>query len=459
MRTAMPGLSRSALILTVALATGRATAQPAPEDQLARPSPQQAAWQDLEVGMFIHIAPQTWQDRESDNLSTPLSAINPTKLDTDQWVNVARSMGARYIVFVAKHEGGFCWWPTGTTEHCIRNIPWRDGKGDVLADLSKSCRRQGIKLGVYLSPQDRTHGVGVGGRAKDPARQPEYEKLFRAQLTEVLTRYGEMVEVWFDGSLVFDVGDILAAHAPHAMVFQGPQATIRWVGNEDGIAPDPAWNAVAHPKPGLKWGEYTAADGDPAGNRWLPNECDARIRATWFWRSDNAGTLKSLDQLTAMYEQSVGRGATLLLNNTPDTSGLIPAQDAARSAELGERIRMQYEHAAADTSGTARELTISLSAPTTIDRAVIMEDIRQGERIRRFVLEADQDGAWVAIASGTAVGHKRISTFQPIRTSQIRLRTLDSVGTPVIRRFAVHRPIDAGAQMDPTRPSGTPPEP
>ena len=222
---------------------------PAPASSvLARPSPQQLAWHDLELGMFVHVGPQTWQDSESDRTSTPLSAINPEKLDTDQWVRVAESMGAKYIVFVAKHEGGFCWWQTDTTDFGVRNTPWRGGKGDVLKDLSASCRRRGLKLGVYLSPRDMKHGIDVGGRAKDPADQAAYEKLFRQQLIEVLTRYGDMSEVWFDGSLVFDVGDILARYAPNAVIFQGPQASIRWVGNEDGVAPDPAWNAVRYPK-------------------------------------------------------------------------------------------------------------------------------------------------------------------------------------------------------------------
>lgn len=440
-------LSRLSGLATVLLATAPAgdifAAEPPPEDHLARPTAEQAEWQDLEVGMFIHLAPQTWQDRESDDLSTPLSAINPGKLDVDQWVDVAESMGARYIVFVAKHEGGFCWWPTSTTGHCVRSIPWRKGQGDVLADLARSCRARDMKLGVYLSPQDRVHEVGVGGRARDPARQAEYEQIFRTQLTEVLTRYGDMVEVWFDGSVVFDVGDILAAHAPRAMVFQGPQATIRWVGNEDGLAPDPAWNAVVYPKSGVQWGEYTAADGDPGGNRWLPNECDARIRATWFWKTSNAHTLKSVDQLVDLYERSVGHGATLLLNHTPDTTGLIPAEDAARAAEFGRAIELRYGTAAADTSGAGPEITLSLSAPTVIDRAVIMEDIREGERIRRWAIEVDRDGQWIEVAQGTAVGHKRIARFQPVRTSQVRLRTVEAAGTPLIRRFAVHRPIVA----------------
>ena len=414
----------------------------APVDGRAVPTPDQAAWQDLELGMFIHTAPQTWQDSESDNLSTPLAAINPEKLDTEQWVRVAQSLGAKYIVFVAKHEGGFCWWQTETTDFSVRNTPWRAGKGDVLADLSASCRKRGIKLGVYLSPQDRKHGVGVGGKASDPSKQAEYERLFRQQLDEVLSRYGEMVEVWFDGSLVFDVGDILAKHAPHAVVFQGPQATIRWVGNEEGVAPYPAWNAVRWPREDRKWGDYTAADGDPAGTRWLPNECDARIRATWFWHTDNAGTLKTVDQLMAMYYASVGHGAVLLLNNTPDRSGLIPEADAKRSAEFGAEIARRLGVAAADTSGHGPELSVQPSSPARIDHVVTMEDTTKGERVRKYVIEGEIDGVWKPLAEGTAIGHKKIDRFDPVTVTRVRLRVEQSAGEPVIRKFALYRAVE-----------------
>lgn len=406
------------------------------QTELARPTAAQAAWHDLEVGMFIHIAPQTWQGKETDDLSTPLAAMNPERLDTDQWVKVAKSMGAKYIVFVAKHEGGFCWWQTETTEHSVGHIPWRGGKGDVLADLSESCRKAGMKLGVYISPQDKKHGVTVGGRSGDAATQAAYEKLFRAQLTEVLTRYGAMMEVWFDGSLVFDVGDILAEHAPEAVVFQGPQASIRWVGNEDGVAPYPGWNAV---KFGVKkWGDYTGADGDPDGDRWLPNECDARIRSTWFWNERNAGTLKSVAALMEMYEKSVGRGGVLLLNSTPDKTGLIPEGDAARAAEFGAAIEARYGQAVTDTSGEGTEFVVQPSAPVSIGRVVTMEEITMGERVRKYVIEGLVDGAWKTLAAGTAIGHKRIDTIAPAVVSSVRLRITESVGTPSVRRFAIH---------------------
>jgi alpha-L-fucosidase len=405
---------------------------------LAVPTPEQAAWQDLEVGMFIHIAPQTWQNSESDKLSTPLAEMNPEKLDTNQWVRVAESMGAKYIVFVAKHEGGFCWWQTDTTDFSVRGTPWRGGKGDVLADLSESCRTRGMKLGVYLSPQDRKHGVGVGGRAKDPADQASYEKLLRSQLTEVLTRYGAMAEVWFDGNLAFDMGDILGNNARDAMIFQGPQATIRWVGNENGVVPENAWSVVRSGH--QRWGHYKAADGDPDGDRWLPNECDARIRATWFWRTDNATTLKTARQLMNMYEQSVGRGAVLLLNQTPDRSGLIPEADAARAAEFGAEVRRIYGPSGeiASTSGSGKELEVQPSTPTTIDRVVIMEDIAKGERVREFEIDALVAGQWKTVAHGTAIGHKRIVRMDPVAAESVRMRIIKSVGEPVIRRLSLH---------------------
>ncbi|MCL4180410.1 MAG: alpha-L-fucosidase [Verrucomicrobia bacterium] len=401
---------------------------------LALPTRVQAAWHDYEIGMFIHFAPNTWFDQEYDDLSKTPSEINPVGLDTDQWVRVAESMGAKYLVFVAKHVGGFCWWQTDSSDYGVKQTPWRDGKGDLMAELAASCRKRGMNLGVYLSPADRHLGVGVGGKAEDPANQPAYERIFRQQLTELLSRYGEMKEVWFDGSLVFDVGDILEQHAPRAVVFQGPQASIRWVGNEDGVAPYPAWNAVAGGK--RPWGTYTAADGDPDGDRWLPNECDARIRNTWFWRTDNLGTLKSVEQLMEMYLRSVGHGAVLLLNNTPDPTGLIPAPDAVRSAEFGREIQRRFGTPVIDTAGSGTNVLMMLSAPRSIRATTIMEDITRGERIREYVVEGKVRGAWKPLASGTAVGHKKIDVFAPVEITELRLRIPSAVGKPVIRKFA-----------------------
>jgi alpha-L-fucosidase len=408
----------------------------AAEPKPALPTPQQVAWQDFEIGMFIHFAPNTWTDLEGDDLSLPLGKMNPAKLDTDQWVSAAEAMGAKYIVFVAKHVGGFCMWRTETTDYSVRSIPWRDGKGDVLGDLAASCRKRGMKLGVYLSPCDRKHGAGVGGRCKTQEAQAEYDKFYRRQLTEVLTRYGRMVEVWFDGSNIVEVGDLLKQHAPDAMIFQGPHATIRWVGNEEGFAPYPAWNAVSEAD--ARSGVSTAANGRPDGTAWLPNEVDARIRATWFWNTRNAPTLKTVDQLMTMYYRSVGHGAVLLLNQTPDTSGLIPETDVKRGAEFGAEVRRRFGRSLAETRGEGETVELKLDRPARIDHAITMEEIAQGERVRQYVVEGFSGGRWVALCEGTAIGHKKIDRFPAAELSAVRLSVKESAGTPKIRKLAVY---------------------
>ena len=407
------------------------------EAPLPVPTPAQREWQDAEIGMFLHFAPNTWQDLEGDNLSTPLKDINPTKLDTDQWARTARDMGAKYLVFVAKHVGGFCWWQTSTTEYSVKNTAWRGGRGDVMADVAKSCQKYGLKLGVYLSPADGKHGIEVGGRATDPAKQAAYVQTFRTQLTELLTKYGPIFEVWFDGSLTFDVGDLLAKYAPKAVVFQGPQASIRWVGNEEGYAPYPCWNgAKFDPK---TWGTLTTAEGNPDGDRWLPSEVDCRMRDTWFWNTKNESTVKSLDQLMEMYEASVGHGAVLLLNNTPDPTGLIPAKDVARAREFGAEIKRRYATPIVYSSGRGNVVEAMPSAPVLADAVVTMEDTTFGERIREYVIEGLVDGSWKELAKGTAIGHKKIDRFEPVRVAKVRIRVMRSVGEPVVRRLALFR--------------------
>lgn len=402
---------------------------------LAKPTPEQAAYQDMELGMFIHFAPNTWQDKEYDDLSTPLSKINPEKLNTDQWVQVAESMGAKYIVFVAKHVGGFCWWQTSTTDYSVKNTPWKNGKGDVMRDLSESCQKRGIKLGVYLSPADRKHGAEVGGKCNTIEEQKAYDEIYRQQLTELLSGYGEIFEVWFDGSNIVEVGDILKKYAPNAMIFQGPHATIRWVGNEDGFAPYPAWNALS--KANAQSGVATSDHGNPDGTAWMPNECDARIRATWFWNTKNAPTLKTVEQLMEMYYLSVGHGAVLLLNNTPDTTGLIPEADAKRSFEFGAEIKRRFSKNVSETKGKGEIVELSLDKPTAIDHVITMEDITKGERIREYMIEGFIEEKWQEIGNGTAIGHKKIDRINPVIVAKVRLRCVKSAATPVIRKLAV----------------------
>ena len=420
------------ILLLFGIVVGKASADDA---KRARPTQEQVAWQDMELGMFIHFAPNTWQDQEGDDRSTPLDKINPAKLDTDQWVSVAESMGAKYIVFVAKHVGGFCMWRTDTTNYGIKNTPWREGKGDVMADLSESCRKRGIKLGVYLSPRDDTLGADTGGKCKTPESQAKYDAIYRQQLTEVLSRYGDIFEVWFDGSNIVEVGDILKQYAPKATIFQGKYATIRWVGNEDGVAPYPAWNAVSE---AARLAGATSANGDPNGETWLPNECDARIRRDWFWSSKNSATLKTVDHLMAMYYRSVGHGAVLLLNNTPDTSGLIPEADAKRTAEFGAEIKRRFGVPLAETHGAGEVVELALGKRMKIDHVVTMEEIGEGERVLEYVIEGRVKGEWKALTKGTAIGHKKIDRIDPVKVDAVRLRCLKCAADPLIRKLAVY---------------------
>ena len=255
----------------------------------------------------------------------------------------------------------------------------------------------------------------------------------------MLSRYGTMYEVWFDGSVVVPVGDILKKHAPHAMIFQGPHATIRWVGNEDGRAPYPAWNSLPRKTPDQAL--PPRRQGNPDGLAWLPNECDAEFRDAWMWNSTNAKSLKSVGQLMKMYDESVGHGAVLLLNHSPDRSGLIPAADVERGKEFGDEIRREFGHSLAETAGRGELVELSLPKPTAIDRLILMEDITAGERVREYVVEGKRDGKWQPICDGTAIGHKRIQRFASVEVSAVRLRVIRSAAEPQIRKLAVFSPL------------------
>jgi alpha-L-fucosidase len=400
----------------------------------ALPTPDQLAWQDLEIGMFVHFAPNTFQDKEGDDLSTPLSAINPD-IDTDNWAECAVNLGARYIVFVAKHQGGFCMWQTQTTRYSIANTPWKNGHGDVLADLHASCRKRGLRLGVYLSPRDDYFGAGIGGVCKDPSKQSAYNAMYREQLTEVLTRYGQMVEVWFDGSSIVPTSDLVRKYAAHAAIFQGPDATIRWVGNENGFAPYPLWDAES--KADATSGVSTSMHGDPDGDAWIPVECDVSIRRpNWFWSTTNVRHLMTLDQLIEVYYRSVGRGAQLLLNIPADRTGHMPPEDFARAREFGDEIRRRFSKPIAETQGHGERLSLQLAKPARVDHVILQEDCSYGQRVLRFRLEGLATTGWATLYEGSSIGHKRIVPVAPAEYRALRLNVIESIGGPHIRRVA-----------------------
>lgn len=428
--------------LLLALAIFRATllnAQPEIRKP-ALPSPQQVQWQNMERTMFVHFAPNTWQGTELDNRSTPLSRINPTKLDVNQWIDAAESFGAKMIIFVAKHVGGFCMWQTESTEYSIKNTPYKNGKGDVLDELAKACFKRGMRLGVYIYPGDDTWGayLGGGGKTKDPAKQEGYNKVLRMQWEEVLSRYGSQIhEIWYDGGLVVPLEDIVRKYAPNAIVFQGPFASIRWVGNEQGIAPYPAWNSVklADAKTGVATGDHGDSDGDV----WMPLEVDVTLKDhNWFWSPTNSKNLRSLDQLMDIYYQSVGRGALLLLNAAPDTTGLIPAEDMKLYKQFGDEINRRFDKSLASTSGKGEPVELKFEKPTRIDHVIIQEDIVFGERVREYVIEGQSAGKWIELAKGTSIGYKSIERFNAIDLSAIRVRFTRFSYPPIIKNLSAY---------------------
>ena len=403
------------------------------------PTAEQIAWHEMEIQMFLCLDPCTWQGREYDNHSTPLDKINPAKLDTDQWCEVAKLFGAKQILFVAKHTGGFCWWQTETTDYSVKKTPYREGKGDVLAELSQSCRKHDLKLGVYIYPGDDQWGAGIGsgGRTKDPAKQEAYAKVLRQQWIEVLTRYGDISELWFDGSCVIDLSDIIKKHAPKAMVFQGPHATLRWPGNEKGIAPHPTWQTVR--KADALSGVSTGLHSDPDGDVWLPMEMDTTLLDhKWFWAPDTDRMLKSTTTLLDIYYTSVGRGCVLLLNATPDTTGRIPASHINRYEEFGKAISRIYENKKGEVSGTGRTLEIRFDRPAPVNHIILGEDIRRGQIVRAYEVDGLINNEWTKLLEGFSIGYKKIDAINTVTVEGLRLRVTKDVGEPVIRSLAAY---------------------
>lgn len=406
----------------------------------ALPSPQQVQWQNMERTMFVHFAPNTWQGTELDNRSTPLSRINPEKLDVNQWIDAAESFGAKMIIFVAKHVGGFCMWQTESTDYSIKNTPYKNGKGDVLDELAKACFKRGMRLGVYIYPGDDTWGayLGGGGKTKDPAKQEGYNKVLRMQWEEVLSRYGNQIyEIWYDGGLVVPLEDIVKKYAHNAIVFQGPFASIRWVGNEQGIAPYPAWNSVKAKD--ANTGVATGDHGDSDGDVWMPLEVDVTLKDhNWFWSPTNSKNLRNLDQLMQIYYTSVGRGALLLLNASPDTTGLIPSEDMKLYKQFGDEINRRFEKSLASTSGKGESVELKFEKASRIDHVVIQEDIVFGERVREYIIEGQSGDKWIEITKGTSIGYKRIERFDAAEVSAIKVRFTRFSYPPVIKNLSVY---------------------
>ena len=417
-------------------------------DMAARvvPTPQQLEWQKLELTAFLHFGINTFTGREWGDGTEDPAIFNPSELDAEQWVKNLKEAGFNMVILTAKHHDGFCLWPTKTTKHSVASSKWKDGKGDVVKELRDACTKYGMKFGVYLSPWDRN--------AECYGDSPRYNQYFIDQLTELLSNYGEVHEVWFDGAngegpngkkQVYDwdafYKTIQKLQPKATMAIMGDD--VRWVGNERGLGRETEWSATVL-TPGI-YARSEANNGaleisntsDDLGSRdmlakaselfWYPSEVDVSIRPGWFYHAEEDGKVKSLKHLTDIYFQSVGYNSVLLLNIPPDRRGLIHENDIARLKEFAayrqKMLATDYVEDGGElwkaAEGDSREYT--LKPDSKINVVLLQEDIAKGQRVEAFTVEAFVDGQWTPLCEGTTIGYKRMLRFADTEAGKLRV--------------------------------------
>lgn len=434
----------------------------------ALPASKQLAWHDLEFYLFMHFGPNTFTDEEWGHGTEDPNLFHPTALDCRQWARIARDAGAKGIIITAKHHDGFCLWPSKFSTHTVRESQWRNGKGDVLADLAKACKEYGLLMGIYISPWDRNHPqYGSEG----------YNDIYVQTMQEAVAAYGPVFEMWWDGAngegpngkkQVYDFArfeQVIQSIAPQAVVFSDIGPDIRWVGNEQGIAGETNWNLLD--TAGFRRGAGgppldTLNAGNVNGKNWIPAECDVSIRPGWFYHAKEDASVKTPEALMRLYLQSVGRGANLLLNVPPDRRGLIHENDAASLAgfrqlresfyqnDLTHRFQLAVSshcndfspallldsnrttYWAARAEDASPRITLTSRQPITFNTIVLEEYLEAGQRIRAFTVEAEWDGAYREVARATTVGHKRIIQFPRIMAQSLRITFTDAKAIPAL---------------------------
>ncbi len=473
------------LLTTLSTVTGAGSKVVSPPQPFGPvPTERQLGWHEMEFYGFLHFTVNTFTDKEWGYGDEDEKVFNPTDFDADQIVSVAKHAGMKGLILTAKHHDGFCLWPSRYTEHSVKNSLWKGGRGDVVNEISAACRRQGLRFGVYLSPWDRNH--------KDYGR-PEYVTYYRNQLRELLTSYGDVFTVWFDGANGGDgfyggarekrqidnrtyydwehTWQIVRQLMPGAVMFSDAGPDVRWVGNEDGIAGDPCWATlnVEGRHPGGSSARLNT--GERPGTDWLPAECDVSIRPGWFYHANEDGRVKSPQKLLDIYYKSAGRGACLNLNVPPDRRGRIHeddirsltefrrlldatfAKDLARGAKLTasntrggakqfapknlvDHRRNAYW--ATDDNVTAPELVLGFRKPITFNVISLREYLPLGQRVEAFALDQFKDGQWAEFARGTSIGNHRLVRGDYVTTDKVRLRITQSPVCPALAEFGLY---------------------
>lgn len=464
-----------------------------PDPILPIPEPKQVEWQQMETYAFIHFGLNTFNDREWGYGDTDPKVFNPTNLDCDQWAQTLVKAGMKGVILTAKHHDGFCLWPFEGTEYSIKNSPWKNGKGNVVKELSEACKKYGLKFAVYLSPWDR-HQANYG--------TPEYLPYFYAQLHDLLTNYGPVFEVWFDGANGGDgwyggakdirtidrknyynyprIYEMLDSIQPQAIIFSDGGPGCRWVGNEKGFAGATNWSFLREGEvhPGYEK-SYELQYGHADGNQWVPAECDVSIRPGWFYHPEEDDRVKSPDQLVDLYYRSVGHNATLLLNFPVDRRGLIHPVDSANAVRFHEMIQQQLKtnlvagmtpkvsnerggdfvasaltddnfdtYWATEDGVTTADIEFSFDTPTRMNRMMLQEYIPLGQRVKAFVVEYLDKDTWLPVKLNeetTTIGYKRLLRFETVETKGIRIRITDARGPLCLSNVGVY---DAGNVSD-----------
>jgi alpha-L-fucosidase len=411
-----------------------------------RPSDAQLEWQRDELAMFLHFGVNTFTDREWGDGHEDPAIFNPTQLDARQWARAARDAGFRTLILTAKHHDGFCLWPTKTTNHSVAHSPWRNGQGDVVREMVDACRAEGLKAGLYLSPWDR-HEATYGDSAR-------YNDFYCLQLTELLTRYGVISEVWFDGAngegpngrkQVYDwprVWGVVRRYQPNAVIFSDAGPDIRWIGNERGVAGDTNWSTVdpsVVPYPGASGDAvmHMLQEGDPNGTVWRPGETDVSIRPGWFYHPAEDARVKSADDLVELYFTSVGRNSKLLLNVPPTREGRLHERDVASLLAMRRRLTALFPtppggarpNAWRVTGPNSGVLEIEYRRPVTASIADLREDITRSQVVSRYELTGSNGGAWTTLARGTTIGYRKLAHLPPTPVRHVRL-AIETVDRP-----------------------------
>ena len=464
-----------------------------PDPILPVPEPKQVEWQQMETYAFIHFGLNTFNDREWGYGDTDPKVFNPTNLDCEQWAQTLVKAGMKGVILTAKHHDGFCLWPFEGTDYSVKNSPWKNGKGNVVKELSEACKKYGLKFAVYLSPWDR-HQANYG--------TPEYLPYFYAQLHDLLTNYGPVFEVWFDGANGGDgwyggakdirtidrknyynyprIYEMLDSIQPQAIIFSDGGPGCRWVGNEKGFAGATNWSFLREGEvhPGYEK-SYELQYGHADGNQWVPAECDVSIRPGWFYHPEEDDRVKSPDQLVDLYYRSVGHNATLLLNFPVDRRGLIHPVDSANAVRFHEMIQQQLKtnlvagmtpkvsnerggdfvasaltddnfdtYWATEDGVTTADIEFSFDTPTRMNRMMLQEYIPLGQRVKAFVVEYLDKDTWLPVKLNeetTTIGYKRLLRFETVETKGIRIRITDARGPLCLSNVGVY---DAGNVSD-----------